>query len=205
MHEQDHSGAEKKPLVVFTGRSNVGKSSTIRALTGRRVRVGKKPGSTRWEQFIDLGSVVLVDIPGFGYMAGQSKTTIEEMKTTIVRKLEEWSDRVIVSVLIIDVSLFEQLVERWDQRGEIPVDVEFYTFLSEITPQVIVVANKIDKVKAREKERAIAYLKGKLQSAVPDRELTVVVTTASKRSGISGLKTAIERTLSRKGVLKPEW
>jgi GTP-binding protein EngB required for normal cell division len=205
MRERDHSGVKGKPLIVFAGRSNVGKSSIIRALTGRKLRVGKKPGSTRWEQFIDLGPIVLVDIPGFGYMAGQSKTAIDEMKTHIIHRLENWSERAILSVLIIDVSLFGQLVERWDQRGEIPVDVEFYTFLSEITPHVIVVANKIDKIKPREQERAITYLKNTLKASITRKEMTIVVTAASKKVGISELKDAINQTLSREEIQKPDW
>ena len=82
MQGQNRSGHNsKRPLVVLAGRSNVGKSSLIRALTGKRVRIGKRPGSTRWELKIDLGPVTLLDIPGFGHMSKQSKTAIDEMKT----------------------------------------------------------------------------------------------------------------------------
>ena len=83
MKEQDLTG-NKKPLIIFAGRSNVGKSSTIRALTGVKVRVGKRPGSTRWEQMIDLDPITIVDIPGFGFMSGQSKITIEETKDHVM-------------------------------------------------------------------------------------------------------------------------
>ena len=148
MKEQDPTG-NSKPLIVFAGRSNVGKSSTIRALTGVKVRVGKRPGSTRWEQMIDLDPVTIVDIPGFGFMSGQSKATIEETKNHIIESLESWSSRILLTVLIIDISLFRVLFERWSSRGELPVDVEFYSFLCEISPLVIVLANKVDKVKNR--------------------------------------------------------
>ena len=87
MRKHARSGTVKssKPLIVFAGRSNVGKSSVIRLLTGRKIRVGKSPGSTRWEQWIDLDSVTIVDIPGFGYMASTSKTDIEETKTRVIQ------------------------------------------------------------------------------------------------------------------------
>jgi len=207
MHERVRSGGTdlKEPLVVFAGRSNVGKSSTIRALTGKKVRVGKKPGSTRWELMIDLGPVMFVDIPGFGHMSGVSKTGIEEMKTTIIKRLEDWSDRLALAVLIVDISLFRELVERWETRGEIPIDVEFYTFLSEITPHVIVVANKIDKLKKRQQSVELEYLAFKLKEALPDIEPNIVPLAAQKKQGISDLKYAVEMVLVQSGLETPEW
>ena len=164
MQKHARSGKIKvrKPLIVFAGRSNVGKSSIIRALTGKKVRVGKSPGSTRWEQWIDLDFVSIVDIPGFGYMASTSKTDIEKSKTMVIHKLEKWSKRIVLSVLIIDISLFRELFERWDNRGEIPIDIEFYSFLNEISPQVLVVANKTDKVKKAHLQNELDFLIMKL-------------------------------------------
>ncbi|MHA2004676.1 MAG: GTP-binding protein EngB, partial [Candidatus Thorarchaeota archaeon] len=192
-------------LVVFAGRSNVGKSSTIRALTGKKLRVGKKPGSTRWELMIELGPVTLVDIPGFGHMSGVSKTGIEEMKTTIVEKLEGWSDRLALAVLIVDISLFRELVERWEKRGEIPIDVEFYSFLSEISPHVVVAANKIDKLKKRERTAELEYLIFKLREALPEVEPNVIPLAALRKQGIPDLKHVVETILIQSGLEKPEW
>jgi GTP-binding protein EngB required for normal cell division len=195
----------KKPLVVFVGRSNVGKSSIIRALTGRRVRVGKRPGSTKWEQRIDLGSVVLVDMAGFGYMAGQSKQAIEDMKVSLVQKLEKWSKSIVLSVLILDISLFRELFDRWDGRGEIPIDVEFYRFLAEITPRVIVVANKSDKIKKRKHESEIEYLIEKLVEAIPGVYPSVIATSASKSQGIEDLRSTMEECMISAGLSEPTW
>ncbi|MFW9886536.1 MAG: GTP-binding protein EngB [Candidatus Thorarchaeota archaeon] len=195
----------KEPLVVFAGRSNVGKSSTIRALTGRKVRVGKKPGSTRWEIMIGMGPVTFVDIPGFGHASGVSKTGIEEMKTTIIQKLEGWSNRLVLAVLIVDISLFRELVERWEARDEIPIDVEFYTFLSEIAPHVIVVANKIDKLKKRQQSAELEYLVFKLRKALPSRAPHVVPLAARRKQGIPDLKQAMETVLVQSGLETPEW
>ncbi|MBV9783176.1 MAG: YihA family ribosome biogenesis GTP-binding protein [Acidisphaera sp.] len=58
------------PEIAFAGRSNVGKSSLVNALTGRRAlaRISGQPGRTRQLNFFDLGgSLVLVDMPGYGY------------------------------------------------------------------------------------------------------------------------------------------
>ncbi len=205
MKEPDRSGNPMKPMIVFAGRSNVGKSSTIRGLTGKKVRIGKKPGSTRWELMIDFGPITIVDIPGFGYMAGQSKTTIEETKTNVVQKLESWKDDIILAILIIDISLFRELHERWSSRGEIPIDVEFYGFLSEISPNVVVVANKSDKVKKRDLKDEIDFLQSKLKEAAPTKDPIIVLTSAPKKQGLSDLVSMIDNMLIERGLDKPRW
>ncbi len=196
---------KKKPIIVFAGRSNVGKSSAIRGLTGKKIRVGKHPGSTRWEQTIDMDSVDFVDIPGFGFMSRSSKDAIEEMKSQIIEWLEDWSDQMAAAVLIIDISLFQELVERWGNRGEIPIDVEFYGFLSEIAPAVIVVANKIDKLKKKQIPREMEYLRQQLAEAVPGEDPDVIMLSALKRTGFEELKNSIERVLQTRGIDPPDW
>ncbi|MBY8996722.1 MAG: GTP-binding protein EngB [Candidatus Thorarchaeota archaeon] len=205
MKEPDRTGKPRKPMIVFAGRSNVGKSSIIRALTGKKVRIGKKPGSTRWEMMIDFDPITIVDIPGFGYMAGQSKTTIEETKTNIVQNLESWKDNLILAILIIDISLFKELHERWSSRGEIPIDVEFYNFLSEIAPNVVVVANKIDKVKKLALQGEIDFLKTELKEAAPTKNPVIVLTSARKKQGMSDLVSVIDGLLIESGLSKPQW
>src|SRR5262249_35238940 len=61
---------EQLPEIAFAGRSNVGKSSLVNALTGRRTlaRTSNTPGRTRQINFFDLGGrLILVDLPGYGY------------------------------------------------------------------------------------------------------------------------------------------
>jgi GTP-binding protein EngB required for normal cell division len=205
MKEHDRTGNEKTPLIVFAGRSNVGKSSVIRALTGKKLVIGKRPGSTRWEQMIEMGSITIVDIPGFGYMAGQSKSTIEETKTRIIHSLEEWSSRILLSVLIIDISLFRELHERWSSRGEIPIDVEFYSFLNEISPRVVVIANKVDKLKKSEIQSELNFLIYHLRETVINREPTIITTVALKKTGISLLRDLIDEILEEEGLESPKW
>lgn len=205
MNEPDRTGNPEKPMIVFAGRSNVGKSSTIRALTGRKVRIGKKPGSTRWELMIDFGPVTIVDIPGFGYMAGQSKTTIEETKTAVVQRLESWKNNLVLAVLIIDISLFRELYERWSSRGEIPVDVEFYGFLSEISPSVIVAANKMDKVKKRALAGEVDFLMSKLKEMTPNKDPLVILMSAQKKQGLTDLVSVMDELLIERDLDRPEW
>jgi GTP-binding protein EngB required for normal cell division len=204
MRERDPTG-NGKPIIVFTGRSNVGKSSTIRVLTGKKVRIGKQPGSTQWEQMIDFGSVKIVDIPGFGFMAGKSKTVIEETKNHIVQTLEKWSDSILVAVHIIDLSLFKEIHDRWTARGEIPVDVEYYSFLCEIAPRVIVVANKVDKVKKHLVDDELDFLTLRLREAVVEREPTIILTSTSKKWGVVDLRDLINEILEEEGLERPVW
>src|SRR6516162_7306358 len=66
----DDIPAAKLPEIAFAGRSNVGKSSLVNALTGRKAlaRVSNTPGRTRQINFFDLGGrLVLADLPGYGY------------------------------------------------------------------------------------------------------------------------------------------
>jgi GTP-binding protein EngB required for normal cell division len=205
MKEQDLTGKEEPLLIVFAGRSNVGKSSIIRALTGKKVIVGKRPGSTRWEHMIEIGPVTIADFPGFGFMAGQSKTTIEDTKTRIIHSLERWSDRILLAVLIIDFSLFRELHDRWSSRNEIPVDVEFYSFLCEISPHVIVVANKADKLRSSRIQGELEFLIQMLRESVIEKEPTVIVTNALKKKGVSQLRDLIDERLKEEGLDPPRW
>jgi GTP-binding protein len=77
---------EGLPEIAFVGRSNVGKSSLVNALTGRRTlaRISNTPGRTRQINFFDLGSrLMLVDLPGYGY-AEAPKSAVKSW-TSLVR------------------------------------------------------------------------------------------------------------------------
>jgi GTP-binding protein EngB required for normal cell division len=110
-----------------------------------------------------------------------------------------------MSVLIIDISLFREIFERWSSRGEIPIDVEFYSFLSEISPRVIILANKSDKVKKRELANELQFLIDRLKEVVPASEPNVIVASALKKFGMRELVEAIESLLNEQGVDSPEW
>ncbi len=76
---------ERLPEVAFLGRSNVGKSSLLNALTGRKAlaRISRTPGRTRQINFFDLGGrLMLVDLPGYGYAAASK------------RERDDWADSI---------------------------------------------------------------------------------------------------------------
>lgn len=139
--------------IVFVGRSNVGKSSTIRALTGAKLRIGRKPGATLREREIKFGNYIIVDMPGFGFMQGVSKKRQDEIKDFIVRYLERRRN-ILFAVQITDAKAFAEIARRWSRRGHIPVEIEMFNFLREIGLEPILVANKIDKIpRSKRKER----------------------------------------------------
>lgn len=135
--------------VVVVGRSNVGKSSVLRLLTGKKVRVGKRPGVTLKPEFIPYKGLLLVDMPGFGFMEGVSTEKQERIKDFIVHYIEK--EDIAFAIEIIDAKAFLEIAERWDARGQIPVDIEMFAFLNELELNPILVANKIDKVEKRDK------------------------------------------------------
>ncbi|WP_236953788.1 MULTISPECIES: GTP-binding protein EngB [unclassified Methanopyrus] len=156
-----HSYVPKDPLeerdlpeIVLVGRSNVGKSSLIRAITRGAVdaRVGKRPGVTRKPVFHELdGELVLVDMPGFGFMSGIPRGYQERVKDLIVRYLEE-KDNILFAIHVVDAKALPEIAERWERRGEIPIDREMLQFLNEVGLDPVVAANKIDKIKPIEFE-----------------------------------------------------
>jgi GTP-binding protein len=78
------------PEVAFAGRSNVGKSSLVNALTGRRslARTSSSPGHTRQINFFDLGSkLFLVDLPGYGFaqVSRSMKETWQDLASAYLR------------------------------------------------------------------------------------------------------------------------
>ena len=89
--------------VVFAGRSNVGKSTLMRELTGHKFDTGKKPGVTRSPNFYDWASedFLLTDLPGFGFMSGVPEDRREQIKTDVVRYVEAHADAILVAVLVV--------------------------------------------------------------------------------------------------------
>jgi GTP-binding protein len=91
------------PEIAFIGRSNVGKSSLVNALTGRRVlaRMSRTPGRTRQINFFELGGrLMLVDLPGYGYAAAP-KGEIAAW-TGLMRRYLQGRARLMRACLLID-------------------------------------------------------------------------------------------------------
>jgi len=143
---------DKLPQIAFVGRSNVGKSSVINALTGKKALAisSSTPGRTLQLNFFLINeNTYFVDLPGYGY-ARASLAQAEKMRKMIMWYLEHNEYKPKKIVLIIDGLV-----------GPKKFDIEMMELLSENGYEVVVVANKMDKVKASElvkKQRAIKEL-----------------------------------------------
>lgn len=133
----DYSLDETKPQIAFLGRSNVGKSSVINALTGVKdlVRTSKLPGKTRQANFFLLNNAFYaIDFPGYGY----AKRSIVERNKIIKRifwYIESSPARPRAIFLIIDTKV-----------GLTILDQEMIKILEKNKHHIIVIANKIDKM-----------------------------------------------------------
>ncbi|MDI6642642.1 MAG: GTP-binding protein EngB [Candidatus Hodarchaeaceae archaeon] len=169
--------------LVLVGRSNVGKSSVIRQLTGKRVLVGKRPGVTRRLARYRCGKLDVVDMPGFGFMAGVSRGQQERTKTEIVRYLEQNREKILFALEVVDARAFLEIAERWERRGQIPVDVEMFSFLQELGLNPIVVVNKIDLIYPEERDTLLDDICERLSLQPPWRQWPDVVAPISAKTG----------------------
>ncbi|MCB1839891.1 MAG: YihA family ribosome biogenesis GTP-binding protein [Alphaproteobacteria bacterium] len=169
-----------RPEVAFAGRSNVGKSSLVNALTGRKTlaRTSNTPGRTQQLNFFNLGDALnLVDMPGYGY-AKVSKTQIAEWTKLIFQYLRGRPNLRCVFILV-------------DSRHGIKdSDTELMKMLDEAAVSYRLVLTKIDKIKdqARDKiaQQTLEALK-KRAAAFP----AVASTSAEKNIGIAELRAII--------------
>lgn len=125
------------PEVAFAGRSNVGKSSLLNALTGRKslARASNTPGRTREINYFDLGGVMrLVDLPGYGY-AKVSKTEIERW-TALMRDFLRGRSALRRVALLID-----------SRRGLKDADEEMMAMLDVAAVPYQIILTKTDKIK----------------------------------------------------------
>lgn len=137
--------------IAFSGRSNVGKSSLINTLLGRKslARVSSAPGKTITVNFYDVDKkLFLVDMPGYGY----AKRTPEDKK-----RWSELTDGYFTKNKNID--LLKLVVQLVDSRvGPTADDEMMLDFLVQSEIPFVVVATKVDKLNATERKNNLAAI-----------------------------------------------
>ena len=138
--------------VVLIGRSNVGKSTLMREITGHSFDTGGSPGVTTEPNHYDWTSedFVITDLPGFGFMSGVPEDVRERIKTDVVRYIETNAEKILVGVLVVDGKAVVDIIDRHSGEGEVPHDVEMFGFLQELDIPTVVAVNKMDKVDDRD-------------------------------------------------------
>lgn len=171
-----------RPEVAFAGRSNVGKSSLINALAGRKslARVSVTPGRTRELNFFTLGNegkLLLVDMPGYGY-ARASKAEVKGW-TRLIRDYLKGRRELKRVFLLIDA-----------RHGLKESDRDIMTLMDEAAVSYQAVLTKADKPKAAELvaiEAKVSEELAKRPAAYPQ----LIVTSARTGTGIPELRAAI--------------
>jgi len=168
------------PEVAFAGRSNVGKSSLLNALTGRRslARVSHTPGRTRQLNFFDLGgALTLVDMPGYGY-ARAGKAVKQDWQGLMFDYLRGRPTLRRVMLLL-------------DARVEVKdADRAVMELLDRAAVTFQLVLTKADGVKPAALERKLKEVKA-LARAHPAAHPDVLVTSSETGDGIEELREAI--------------
>jgi GTP-binding protein len=170
------------PEIALAGRSNVGKSSLLNALTGRKsiARTSVTPGRTQELNFFEVGEptrLMLVDMPGYGYAKAPLKV------------VENWR-RLIRDFLRGRVVLKRTLVLIDSRHGVKDVDREMLKMLDESAVGYRLVLTKADKIKASELEAVLVATQieaRKHSAAYP----MVHVTSSEKGMGIAELRAAV--------------
>lgn len=165
--------------ICFAGRSNVGKSSLINAISGRKAlaRASNTPGRTQEINYFTAADRYLVDLPGYGFA---------EAPLAVVQK---WQ-RLLKSYLSGRPTLRRAFVLIDARHGVKAVDEEIMTLLDKSAVGFEVVLTKADKIGMAERERVLAQVRKALQkhpAAYPE----IVVTSSEKGEGIETLRAII--------------
>ena len=164
-----------RPQFAFAGRSNVGKSSVINRLLGRKnlAYVGASPGkTTQINYFLVDQQAYLVDLPGYGY-AKVSKAEKDRWGRLMESYFQDEGELITTGVLIVDI-----------RHKPTADDVTMHNWFRQTGCPEIIVANKLDKLKRSQVEPALELIRQTLEL---DEDDQLVPFSAEKGTGTEEL------------------
>lgn len=174
--------ASDLPEICFCGRSNVGKSSLINRVLGRKsiARVSSKPGKTVTVSFYRVGDFRLVDLPGYGY----AKVPFSE-KSRWAELMEGYfqSGR--------NIKMAFQLIDMRHPATEF--DISMLDFMSQMGIPYTVILTKSDKLNKTETENRLSLIREELGAFVENTE--IIPFSAQNNNGVEKLRSVIENSL----------
>ncbi len=176
----DETLSDGIPQIAFIGRSNVGKSSILNALTGvkKLARVGDKPGKTTEINIFFINKThYFVDLPGYGYAAAGVQDR-EKLRKLIIWYFTSDEAHPLLTVLILD-----------SKAGLTRFDQEMIKMLKEKGRPYMIVLNKVDKLS--QKDLAAQLIKVKELAETND----ILQTSTESGKGIDALRDRIMETV----------
>ncbi len=177
-----HYPTDGRPEIAFAGKSNVGKSTLINAILGRRAlaRTSSQPGKTRTINFYDVnGQMYVVDLPGYGYAKVPKSETAKwgQMIEDYLQRRKELR----AIILLIDIR---------HEPGK--NDIMMYDWLKHFGFDIIIAATKADKLNRSQIPKQLAVIRKTLQLAPGD---VLIPFSGEKKTGVAELWAEIERFL----------
>jgi GTP-binding protein len=166
--------------IAFAGRSNVGKSTLINALTGQKnlARTSSTPGRTQEVNFFRLGNkILLVDLPGYGYAKAPDK------------KVKNWTG-LIFDYLKGRVPLRRVFLLIDVRQGVLKNDIDAMEILDKAAVAYQIVLTKADKVSPAQAQNAVVKIQS-LAEKHPAMYPDILLTSAEKKTGLEALQSEI--------------
>lgn len=168
--------------VAFAGRSNVGKSSVINTITGKRslARVSRTPGRTQQVNFFTVtGSIRLVDLPGYGYarVPGNLKKHWAQLVNTYLLERESLSGLLLITDIRRGLTGFDEQMLAWSRETGLPV---------------CLLLNKSDKLSRGAAKQSLLAIQNRLRGQLTD----VLLFSALKRTGVAAVLDQLDNWLN---------
>ena len=171
------------PEYAFIGRSNVGKSSLINMLTGRKklAKISSTPGKTRLINHFNIdGKWLLADLPGYGYAKVSKKQ--RDSFAVMIEQYATVRENLVCFLVLIDSRIPPQ-----------QIDLDFIEWLGDSKLPFVLVYTKIDKVSQKEKSQTITQMHKELSEYWDEMPL-MLETSAIKGTGREEILNFIEET-----------